>query len=124
MRYNWIEDGNRQLDLVDAGTSALYDDPSYRETFVYGNVLIEGDGEGNSQIVHYGGDSGDTSRYRKGTLHFFHNTVVSERTGNTTLLRLSSNGESADVRNNVLYVEAQGSRLAMLNSSGAARLDP
>lgn len=122
VRYNWIEDGNRQLDLVESGSSALYDDPSYRETFVYGNVLIEGDGEGNSQIVHYGGDNGNTARYRKGTLHFFHNTVISERTGNTTLLRLSTNDESADVRNNVLYVEQPGSRLAMLNSAGVLDL--
>ena len=34
-------------------------DPRYRDTFVYGNVLIEPDGAGNSQIVHYGGDSGN-----------------------------------------------------------------
>ncbi|MEM6706000.1 MAG: polysaccharide-degrading enzyme [Acidobacteriota bacterium] len=122
VRYNWIEDGNRQLDLVDAGTSTLYDDPSYRQTFVYGNVLIEGDGEGNSQIVHYGGDSGNTARYRKGTLYFFHNTVVSERSGNTTLLRLPTNDETADVRNNVLYVEQPGSRLAMLNAAGVLDL--
>ena len=60
VRYNWIEDGNRQLDLVDAEDSAvLVNHPDYRRTFVYGNVLVEADGEGNSQIVHYGGDSGD-----------------------------------------------------------------
>ena len=60
VRYNWIEGGNRQLDLVDAEDSdVLVNDPSYGETFVYGNVLIEPDGAGNSQIVHYGGDSGD-----------------------------------------------------------------
>lgn len=117
VRYNWVEDGNRQLDLVD-GESAIATDPSYDETFVYGNLLIEDEGEGNSQIVHYGGDGGDTNLYRKGALHFFHNTVVSTRTGNTTLLRLSTQDESADVRNNVLYVAADGNRLAMLSSSG------
>ena len=122
VRYNWIEDGNRQLDLVDAGTSALYGDPRYRETNVYGNVLIESEGQGNSQMVHYGGDSGTTSRYRQGTLYFFHNTVVSTRTGNTTLLRLSTNAETADVRNNVLYVSASGNRLAMLSSAGVLDL--
>lgn len=121
VRFNWIEDGNRQLDLVDGGSDVAAD-PSYDTTFVYGNVLIEGDGEGNSQIVHYGGDGGDPSRYRKGTLHFFHNTVVSTRAGNTTLLRLSTNDESADVRNNVLYVSADGNRLAMLNAAGALTL--
>ena len=123
VRYNWIEDGNRQLDLVDAeDSSVVVDHPSYDETFVYGNVLIESDGEGNSQIVHYGGDSGTRADYRKGTLYFFHNTVVSTRIGNTTLLRLSTNDETADVRNNVLYVSASGSRLAMLSSDGVLDL--
>ena len=123
VRNNWIEGGNRQLDLVDAeDTNVIVDDPSYRETFVYGNVLIEPDGAGNSQIIHYGGDSGDESIYRKGTLYVFHNTIVSNRSGNTTLLRLSSDGESADVRNNVLYVAATGDRLAMLDETGSLDL--
>jgi len=122
VRNNWIEGGNRQLDLVDAEDSQLIvDDPSYHETFVYGNVLIEPDGAGNSQIIHYGGDSGVESIYRKGTLYLFHNTVVSNRSGNTTLLRLSSDSEFADVRNNVLYVTSTGNRLAMLDETG--RLD-
>ncbi len=119
IRYNWIESGNRQLDLVDAEDSAaLRQDPRYRSTFVYGNILIEPDGAGNSQIVHYGGDSGDTPNYRQGTLYFHHNTIVSTRTGNTTLLRLSTNDESADCRNNILFVTASGSRLALLADAG------
>ncbi len=123
VRYNWIESGNRQLDLVDAEDDpSLIVDPAYRTTYVYGNVLIEPDGAGNSQIVHYGGDSGDTDIYRKGTLHFYENTVVSTRSGNTTLLRLSTNDESADVRNNVVYVTATGNRLAMLDGAGQLAL--
>ena len=65
-------------------------DPRYRETHVYGNILIEPDGAGNSQIVHYGGDSGTTEEYRKGDLYFYNNTVISTRSGNTTLVRLST----------------------------------
>jgi len=123
VRYNWIEDGNRQLDLVDAEDSpVLVNHPDYRRTFVYGNVLVESDGQGNSQIVHYGGDSGTTSDYRKGTLHFFHNTVVSSRSGNTTLMRLSTNDEHADVRDNVVYTTADGPYLALLDSSGVMEL--
>jgi hypothetical protein len=118
VRYNWIESGNRQLDLVESDFDELVDDPSYRETFVYGNILIEPDGAGNSQIAHYGGDGGDVSRYRHGTLYFHNNTLVSRRTGNTTLLRLSTDGDSADVRNNILYVTATGNRLAFLDQSG------
>jgi hypothetical protein len=123
VRYNWIESGNRQLDLVDAEDSMdLVNDPSYRKTLVYGNILIEPDGAGNSQILHYGGDSGNTAIYRKGVLHFYNNTVISTRTGNTTLMRLSTNGETCDCRNNIVYVTAAGSRLALLDSSGILHL--
>jgi hypothetical protein len=124
VRYNWIESGNRQLDLVDAEDSTdLVNDPSYQKTFVYGNILIEPNGAGNSQIVHYGGDSGNTTIYRKGTLYFYNNTVVSTRAGNTTLLRLSTNEETCDCRNNIVYVTASGNRLALLDSSGILHLN-
>lgn len=123
VRYNWIEGGNRQLDLVDGEDSqVIVDDPRYRTTHVYGNVLVEPDGAGNSQIVHYGGDSGDETIYRKGTLHFYANTVVSRRTGNTTLVRLSTNDERADVRNNMLFVTASGNRLALVDADGIVDL--
>ena len=123
VRCNWIEGGNRQLDLVDAEDSdAVAADPRYHETFVWGNVLIERADEGNSQIVHYGGDSGDTSIYRKGTLYFFHNTVISRRAGNTTLLRLSTNDEHADIRNTVVRTTVSGPHLALLASNGTALL--
>jgi parallel beta-helix repeat protein len=121
IRYNWIESGNRQLDLVDAeGSADLSNDPAYLQTFVYGNVLIEPDNAGNSQIVHFGGDSGNTAIYR-GTLYFWNNTVVSTRAENTTLLRLSTNEQTADVRNNIIYVTAPGYRLALSNSAGTLR---
>ncbi len=122
VRYNWIESGNRQLDLVDSGYEGFNSAEDYATTYVYGNVLIEPNNAGNSQIVHYGGDSGTTSRYRKGTLYFYHNTVVSTRSGNTTLLRLSTNDEAAVVANNLVYASAGGSYLAILNSAGQAEL--
>ena len=119
VRYNWIENGNRQLDLVDAEDSDnLVNHPAYRKTFVYGNILLEGDGEGNSQMVHYGGDSGNESIYRKGTLYFYNNTLMSARSGNTTMIRLSTDDEYADVHNNIVHVSAPGSRLALLASNG------
>jgi hypothetical protein len=119
VRYNWIESGNRQLDLVDAEDSVqIRNDAGYHKTFVYGNILIEPDGAGNAQITHYGGDSGDEPNYRKGMLHFYNNTVVSTRSGNTTLFRLSTNGEAADARNNIFYNTAAGTSLAMLDDTG------
>jgi hypothetical protein len=123
VRYNWIEGGNRQLDLVDGEDSSLIrNDPRYRETFVYGNVLIEPDAAGNRQIAHYGGDSGATANYRKGTLYFFNNTIVSTRTDRTTVLRLSTNEETCDFRNNIAYVTAAGSSLSLVDSAGVLNL--
>jgi len=123
VRYNWIEGGNRQLDLVDAEDSTLIrDHPSYRRTDVYGNVLIEPAGAGNRQIIHYGGDSGTIGDYRKGDLFFYHNTLVSTRTDRTTLMRLSTNDEHCDARNNILYVTTPGTELAMLDATGVLDL--
>ncbi len=122
IRYCWIESANRQIDLVDVeNTASLYNNPAYRSTYVYGNVLIEPD-SGNRQIIHYGGDSGNTSKYRKGTLYLYNNTVVSTRSGRTTLLRLSTNSETCDARNNLVYVTASGSELSMVDSNGTLNL--
>ncbi|HFC31006.1 MAG TPA: polysaccharide-degrading enzyme [Oceanospirillales bacterium] len=123
VRYNWIESGNRQLDLVDAEDSqVLVNHPSYNETFVYGNILIEPDAAGNSQIIHYGGDSGTIADYRKGTLYLFNNTIISTRSGNTTLLRLSSMDETAEVFNNIIYNTANGNNMAMIDDTGILNL--
>ena len=72
------------LDFVDAGNATIQASSLYRATSVYGNVLIKRSGD-NQQITHYGGDSGTTTRYRKGTLFFYNNTVISLRTDRTTL---------------------------------------
>lgn len=121
IRCNWIESGNRQLDLVDTDYTSLRTRPDYDSTFVYGNILIEHQDEGNSQIIHFGGDSGEESMYRK-NLYLFNNTIVSTRSGNTTLLRLSTNGQFCDCRNNILYVSAAGVYLAMLDATGQLAL--
>ena len=69
-------------------------DPRYRATHVYGNVLIEHPNSGNNDIVHYGGDGGGANKFRKGTLYFYNNTVVSDRTDATRLFRMATNDES------------------------------
>jgi hypothetical protein len=119
VRYNWIEGGNRQLDLVDGeDSSVIRADPAYRQTYVYGNVLVETDASGNRQVVHYGGDSGSTASYRKGTLYFYNNTVVSYRTDRTTLFRLSTDDERCDMRNNVVYPTAAGTTVSLIDADG------
>jgi hypothetical protein len=122
VRYNWIEGGNRNLDLVDGEDSAIIRNaPEYRKTFVYGNILIKQDG-GNNQAVHYGGDSGTTANYRKGKLYFYNNTLYSTRTGTTVVMRLSTNEELCDARNNIFFNTAVGTNLAMLAESGTLTL--
>ena len=122
-RYNWIEAGNRQLDLVDAEDSIVIQaDPRYRETRVYGNILIEPDGAGNRQIVHYGGDSGSLAQYRQGTLYFYNNTVVSTRSDRTTLFRLSTPQERCDARNNIFFATARGNTVSLLDADGVLEL--
>ncbi|HKG22841.1 MAG TPA: polysaccharide-degrading enzyme [Blastocatellia bacterium] len=123
VRYNWIDGGNRQLDLVDGEDSSLIrSEPRYGETHVYGNILIERPGTDNRQIVHYGGDSGATANYRKGILYFYNNTLVSNRTDRTTLFRLSTNEERCDARNNIFYVSAAGNTLSLVDSTGVLDL--
>ena len=119
VRYNWIEGGNRQLDLVEGEDSIqIRTDPGYTRTYVYGNVLIEPAGAGNRQITHYGGDGSRTRNYRKGVLHFFNNTIVSTRTDRTSLFRLSTNDERCDARNNIFYATAAGSTVSLLDTHG------
>lgn len=103
IRYNWIEGGGRQIDLVDTGSQDVFNDAGYQNTYVYGNVLIETHDEGNRQIVHFGGDQPDVSLYRKGNLYFHHNTVLSYRTSVTSLFRLHNHGQ-VYCRNNIIYL--------------------
>ncbi len=121
VRYNWIEGGNRLLDMVDATENpAIINHPSYRKTYVYGNILLKKSSP-NYQVMHYGGDSPDIADYRKGTLYFYNNTLYSTR-GKTTLINLSTNDVSADVRNNILYVTNSGDQLALLHKTGKLTL--
>jgi hypothetical protein len=120
---NWIEGGNRQLDLVDAEDSILIrQDPAYRVSYVLNNVLLEPENDGNRQIIHYGGDTGATTDYRKGTLYFWQNTVVSFRTDGTALFNLSTDDEHLDLRNNVFHAAVAGAPLALLEESGTVEM--
>lgn len=117
VRYNWIFSGNRQLDLTEADGSGIETLTGYNATYVYGNILYE-DQSGNSQVIHYGGDNGTTSTYRKGTLYLYNNTIYSTRSGNTTLVRLSTNDESCDCRNNIIFVTAAAANLGLIDNTG------
>lgn len=121
VRYNWIEGGAQQFDLVDPEGSAnqAVADPRFRTTYIYGNVIFND--PTSASVIHYGGDSGVTEIYRKGTLHFYHNTVIFRSDQRirwrVALLRLDTNDESADVRNNILYnfLDSPGAPLSELS---------
>lgn len=122
VRYNRIEGGNRQLDLVDSQEGMeIRNDPRYHLAQVYGNLLIERQGPDNNQIVHFGGDSGDDNANRK-SLKFYHNTIVSTRTEKTVLLRLSTPQQSAELWNNAIYTTAPGSTFAILDEEGQVQM--
>ena len=52
----------------------------------------------------------------------FHNTIVSTRTDRTTLIRLSTNDETSDFRNNIVYNAAGGNALSLVDQSGILNL--
>jgi hypothetical protein len=125
IRYNWVQDGARILDLVDAQEHAAdaVADPRYHETYVYGNVLIAGPGAA-SQVVHYGGDTvGYEQNFRKGTLFFNYNTVVTNHTveevWETTAVNLETNDEGASMVGNVFWNQGT-STLRILRYAGHA----
>jgi len=126
IRYNWIEGGAHLLDLVEPEESTKITDADahFRQTYVYGNVLLHGPLDGFS-VVHYGGDNGNPALYRKGTLYFFNNTVIisgeEKSRWNTALFRLETADETADARNNIVF--RQGStHLLLLDGAGRLHL--
>lgn len=120
IRYNWIESGDLMLALLDAQEAeSLWEEPSYREALVYGNVFYNhphpessGGGDGlTSTILWYGGstwgEDREDTRYRQGTLWFFNNTILVEadraQRYQVRLLKMTSSAESAQVLNNAFY---------------------
>eukprot|EP01013_Petalomonas_cantuscygni_P035738 TRINITY_DN645_c0_g2_i1.p1 TRINITY_DN645_c0_g2~~TRINITY_DN645_c0_g2_i1.p1 ORF type:complete len:518 (-),score=105.52 TRINITY_DN645_c0_g2_i1:449-2002(-) len=121
VRYNWFDGGNRQMDLVDGGAEFAMM-ASYMDTYVYGNVITELTDDGNRQHIHFGFDGNPVQG--RGTLHVYYNTFVSERTGRTTLVRLSSAAQTANFYNNVIYTTAAANELEILaDALGTALLD-
>lgn len=122
IRYNWIaaSDGHAiQIPEAQGGLGYLDQLPSYKETFIYGNVIYNSK-QGAARIIRYGGDQGIYQNYRKGTLYFYNNTVIDEgdkqnapgaNRWETSLFLLPDKGEvgnvpiveKVDCRNNIIY---------------------
>ncbi|MDP4299897.1 right-handed parallel beta-helix repeat-containing protein [Leptothrix discophora] len=81
VRFNHVIAAARAIDLVEIedGVPQVVGDPLYPHAWVYGN-LIENDtrlGAGRAwsiKMIHWGGDN-DPRHFRRGTLHFYANTV-------------------------------------------------
>lgn len=112
VRYNWIEGGSRSLDLVEAEESWANQKnvPEHNDAWVYGNVILAGP-EGASNVIHFGGDNGFEDTYRNGTLYFYGNSVViradQTKRWRTSLFELSTNRQTVDARNNVVFVTSE-----------------
>jgi len=114
-RYNWVEDGSYSLALVDGECAGVTGDAGYNTAYVYGNVIYVTDAAG-SKMVRFGGDSTNTPVY-KTHLYFYNNTIISKRALDRTRLFSTWSGATIDARNNIFYVEAGGSQLAVMTSA-------
>lgn len=114
VRFNWIEGGNRVLDLVEAedGDWDHTNDPVH----VYGNVLLKHRDTNQSQIVHFGQDNGMSPRR---LMYFYQNTVLSDRDDGATVFFVNSE-TTVEAHNNAFV--SSGGELELLDpdqSSGA-----
>ncbi|MCA9534951.1 MAG: right-handed parallel beta-helix repeat-containing protein [Myxococcales bacterium] len=120
IRYNFIEGGNRALDLVHAES----DDADFTQrvattpTYVYGNVFIKTDDTTQSQVVHFGGDDGSVPNNYRRALRFYNNTVYSTRAVRTTFFHCDAPAPDVDIRNSV-FVTPSSSQIYLLDSSSS-----
>jgi len=119
VRYNWVEGGAREVNLVDSyDYETIRTDPRYGHDFMYGNVVIEPTDDSLGELMMYGGDMGDDTRYRKGPWKVYNNTFVSKRTSGTYLCKGRADDEVVDIFNNIIYVTAAGNTLTIRSVSG------
>jgi hypothetical protein len=111
VRYNRIAGGARMLDLVEAQDSypITGKDPSYPTGYVYGNVFINRSLDAG-RLIHWGADGVPEDGHR-GVLYFAHNTIIMRSDQSVAwrkeLFELSTNDESVDARNNLIYVTSE-----------------
>lgn len=86
--YLWSETtGSRELQIAQGGTA-----------YIIGNVIRQGPGSQNAEIIAYGGEGNNANPY----LYVVNNTLINERPQNTVFLRVNNNPTQAVFRNNVI----------------------
>ena len=133
IRYNHFAPGGHILDLVDPEDSDIVaSDPSFANTYVYGNVLDNTGTNGATFLVHFGGDSGNTSIYRP-HLEFYDNTVVdvADQGGangrwRTVLFQMDTAQQSVNAFDNLIYngpatPGAAATSLELIYTDGSAK---
>ncbi|MCG8669748.1 MAG: hypothetical protein MI867_10085, partial [Pseudomonadales bacterium] len=134
VRYNWIEASTRALDLVGPEDSyeILMNESDYEDAYVYGNyfhydadrVSAENNGIITAHFIHWGGDSGNTARYRMGTLYFFSNTFVVKSMKSTrwhmSIFDLSNSDQSVHIANNIMHLEGDTEFYILRQAGGTA----
>ena len=110
IRFNRIDAAARAIDLVETegGGTSVFKDPDYNTAWVYGNLIVNDWSSpltSSGGLIHWGGDN-SPQLFRRGTLYFYYNTVVSwgerKRTWRITLFDLPSDEQRVEARGNIL----------------------
>ena len=121
VRYNFLQGGNRQVDLVESYNVGYAYHPDYQQAFVYGNLFYEDQTSlvsDSTEVLRYGGEYSNTMWYRKGDLYFYHNTVIYTRDGQNTVFNISTLEEKIHAHQNIFHTFANNSQLAMVAGDG------
>ncbi|MDQ5896722.1 MAG: hypothetical protein QG612_808 [Pseudomonadota bacterium] len=120
VRYNRIEEGSHAIDLVESEDFPLtaMATPAYRSTYVYGNQIVKTGDTG--AVISYGGDHFGSQAgalwgepiFRKGTLHFFHNTLQLKGTA-AWVFRIATTEEKVEAWGNAIHFASTISQKSM-----------
>lgn len=111
IRYNHIVAAARAIDLVEieGGVAAVLNDEHYNNAWVYGNLIVsdhDNPGVSSTLLIHWGGDN-DPRYFRRGSLFFFNNTVVTSASRAQAyylcIFDMPSAQQTVELRSNVIW---------------------
>lgn len=117
-RYNWFEGETTPIQIQNSSRAAITEDPGYNAAMLYGNVFLAPVEQANSQLVTYGSGDDSSATQRTGTLYFFHNTVISERSERTHLIMLPTSEQSAAFENNLVFAPQEMHTTGIMSGDG------